>query len=127
MRQKYIFSETNDRQHPENQRLKNQTRNQHQNPTQARPNPNPKQTQPPGTAFASSPNTLKPLFMTDNKQLKGTQDRIRINGLESYEVEYLHQKFPWLSHQTVKDAVDKYGPNRNKVEAHLDRLTRTNN
>jgi len=63
--------------------------------------------------------------MTDNRLLKGTQDRTRVNGRESYEVEYLHQKFPWLSHSTVKEAVDKFGPNRDKVEAQLNRLTRT--
>jgi hypothetical protein len=61
--------------------------------------------------------------MSDNRLLKGAQDRSKVSGRESYEVEYLHQKFPWLSHQTVKEAVDKYGPNRNKVEAQLDRLT----
>lgn len=71
--------------------------------------------------------TLKPFFMPDNHLLKGTQDRSKVSGLESYEVEYLHQKFPWLSHQTVKEAVDKYGPNRDKVEAQLVRLTGPHN
>jgi hypothetical protein len=65
--------------------------------------------------------------MTDNKQQKGAQDRTTVNRRESFEVEYLHQKYPWLSHQTVKEAVDKYGPNRNKVEAQLGRLTTTHN
>jgi len=61
----------------------------------------------------------------DNKQLKGVQDRNKVNAKEPYEVEYLHQKYPWLSHDTVKKAVDKYGPDRNKVEKHLDSLGRT--
>lgn len=65
--------------------------------------------------------------MTDNRLLKGTPDRSRVNSLESYEVEYLHQKYPWLSHQTIKETVDKYGPNRDKVEAQLDRLTSPHN
>jgi len=61
--------------------------------------------------------------MTDNRLLKGAQDRTRVNEWEAYEVEYLHQKYPWLSHQTIQEAVDKYGPIRDKVEAHLNRLT----
>ena len=60
--------------------------------------------------------------MSDNKQLKGQQDRSKVNAKESYEVEDLHQKYPHLSHQTVADAVKKHGPERKKVEAYLNGL-----
>jgi hypothetical protein len=60
--------------------------------------------------------------MSDNKQLKGQQDRNKVNAQEPYEVEDLHQKYPHLPHQTVADAVKKHGPERKKVEAYLDGL-----
>ncbi|MDO6430366.1 DUF3606 domain-containing protein [Flavitalea sp. BT771] len=60
--------------------------------------------------------------MSDNKQLKGQQDRNKVNAREPYEVEDLHQKYPHLSHQTVVDAVKSHGPERKKVEAYLDGL-----
>ena len=58
--------------------------------------------------------------MADNKQQRGQQDRNKVNAQEPYEVEDLHQKYPNLSHQTVADAVKTYGPDRKKIEAHLD-------
>ena len=60
--------------------------------------------------------------MSDNKQLKGQQDRNKVNAQEPYEVEDLHQKYPHLAHQTVADAVKIHGPERKKVEAYLDGL-----
>ena len=60
--------------------------------------------------------------MSDNKQIKGQQDRNKVNAQEPYEVEDLHQKYPNLNHQTVKDAVDKHGPDRKKIETYLDSL-----
>ena len=57
--------------------------------------------------------------MSDNKQLRGKQDRNKVNSKEGYEVEDLHQKFPHLSHQEVSDAVKKYGPDRENIEKHL--------
>jgi len=57
--------------------------------------------------------------MTDNKQLRGQQDRNRVNSQEPYEVEDLHQKYPNLSHEQVRDAVIKYGPDRKNIENHL--------
>jgi hypothetical protein len=60
--------------------------------------------------------------MSDNKNLKGQQDRNKVNANEPYEVEDLHQKYPHLSHQTVKDAVIKHGPDRKKIESYLNGL-----
>jgi hypothetical protein len=60
--------------------------------------------------------------MGDNKQKKVAQDRAKVSSSEPYEVEDLHQKYPHLSHQTVKDAVKEHGPDRTKVETYLNGL-----
>lgn len=62
--------------------------------------------------------------MSDNKQLKGQQDRSRVSLSEPYEIEDLHQKYAHLSHDDVKDAVKKRGPGRRKIEAYLDVLNK---
>jgi hypothetical protein len=58
--------------------------------------------------------------MSDNKILKDQGDLAEVNSQEPYEVEGLHQKYPHLSHQTVRDAIKKHGPDRKKVETYLD-------
>src|SRR3569833_409787 len=50
--------------------------------------------------------------MSDNKLLRGQQDRTRVIAIEPYVVEDLHQKFPHLSLLTVADAVIQHGPDR---------------
>jgi uncharacterized protein DUF3606 len=60
--------------------------------------------------------------MSDDKNLRGQQDRSRVSASEPYEVENLHQKYPHLSHQQVKDAIVNHGPDRKKIEAYLDTL-----
>ena len=60
--------------------------------------------------------------MSDDKNLRGQQDRNRVSGSEAYEIEDLHRKYPHLSHDAVKQAIQQYGPDRKKIEAHLDRL-----
>jgi len=62
--------------------------------------------------------------MSDNKQKTGAQDRAKVSSSEPYEVEDLHQKYPHLSHQTVKDAIKEHGPDRKKVEAYLSGLAK---
>jgi hypothetical protein len=62
--------------------------------------------------------------MSDDKQLRGQQDRNRVNSGEDYEVEDLHQKYPRLSHEVVKEAVRNHGPDRKKIEAYLDGLNK---
>ncbi|HMH24902.1 MAG TPA: DUF3606 domain-containing protein [Puia sp.] len=57
--------------------------------------------------------------MTDNKKKKGAQDRARVSANEPYEVEYLHSKYPGLSHQQVYAAVRKAGPSRTAIIAYL--------
>jgi Protein of unknown function (DUF3606) len=60
--------------------------------------------------------------MSDNKKNVGGQDRAKVSSSEPYEVEDLHQKYPHLSHQTVKDAITEHGPERKKIEAYLNGL-----
>ncbi|MES2332879.1 MAG: DUF3606 domain-containing protein [Bacteroidota bacterium] len=55
----------------------------------------------------------------DNKKTTGVQDAIRVDSKDPNEVEYLHQQHPGYSHQEIKDAIEKYGPMREDIEAHL--------
>lgn len=56
--------------------------------------------------------------MPDNKQVRGGQDRERVNVNEPYEVRYLAEKLG-VSQDEVKKAVAKVGDRRTDVEAHL--------
>jgi hypothetical protein len=60
--------------------------------------------------------------MADDKNKTGRQDRDRVNANEGYEVEQVHQKYPHLTHQQVKDAIRQHGPSREKIEAYLNGL-----
>ena len=55
----------------------------------------------------------------DNKKTQDGRDRSKVNSKEAYEVEYLHQQYPKLSHQQVYAAVRKAGPSRAKIETYL--------
>ena len=57
--------------------------------------------------------------MSDNKSKQGKQDDSRVDKNDPSEVEYLHRKFPNKTHQQIKDAIDKKGPNRRDIEAYL--------
>ena len=57
--------------------------------------------------------------MSDNKSKQGKQDDSRVDKDDPSEVEYLHRKFPNKTHQQIKDAIDKKGPNRKEIEAYL--------
>ena len=57
--------------------------------------------------------------MSDNKNIKGKQDRIRVDSKDGSEVEYLHSKYPNLSHRAIKSAVKCAGPMRNNIEKYL--------
>ena len=58
--------------------------------------------------------------MSDNKNSVGKQDRVRVDSKDPSEVEYLHSKYPNLSHQEVLDAVKTAGPLRVDIEKYLD-------
>ena len=57
--------------------------------------------------------------MSDNKQNTGKQDDIRVDKNDKSEVEYLHSQHPSYTHQEIVDAIEKWGPMRKDIEAHL--------
>lgn len=58
-------------------------------------------------------------FMADNKNYTGMQDRVKVDGNDPAEVEYLHSQFPELTHEQVKAAIEESGPERKKILEHL--------
>ncbi|MFN8309213.1 MAG: DUF3606 domain-containing protein [Chitinophagales bacterium] len=50
--------------------------------------------------------------MSDNKENKGQQDRIRVDATDPNEVEFLHRQYPHKSHQQIKEAIRRFGPLR---------------
>lgn len=59
--------------------------------------------------------------MGDNKKSVGKQDRIRVDAKDPSEVEYLHGKFPNLSHQAISAAVKAAGPLRKDIVNYLNK------
>lgn len=57
--------------------------------------------------------------MADNKKNKGKQDRIRVSSTDPSEVEYLHRKYPKLSHQAVHGAISAAGAMRKDIVAYI--------
>lgn len=57
--------------------------------------------------------------MPDNKKNTGKQDRVRVDSKDSSEVEYLHSKFPKMSHQAISGAVRAAGPLRKDIVSYL--------
>lgn len=55
----------------------------------------------------------------DNKNTTGKQDAIRVDKNDPSEVEYLHQQHPKHTHEEIKEAIEKYGPLRADITAHL--------
>ncbi len=63
--------------------------------------------------------------MTESKVLKGQGDRSRIDINDPYDVGYVQLQFPWLTRSQIKQAIREYGPDRDSVEAALERLGNT--
>ncbi len=57
--------------------------------------------------------------MSDNKNMAGKQDDIRVDANDPNEVEYLHRQFPNLTHDQVKEAIKAKGPMRTDIVAYL--------
>ncbi len=57
--------------------------------------------------------------MSDNKNKQDGRDDSKVDSKDKSEVEYLHQQYPKYTHQQIVDAIDKYGPYRKDIEAHL--------
>lgn len=56
--------------------------------------------------------------MSDDKTLRGSQDRARINVHEAYELKYWSEKWS-ISEQQLRDAVSRVGPMVKDVERAL--------
>ena len=60
--------------------------------------------------------------MTETKTLGGHhKDRNRIDVNDTIDVEYIHHQFPWLSHNDIKEVIEKHGPDRSAVLTVLER------
>ena len=57
--------------------------------------------------------------MADNKQNTDGRDDARVDSKDPSEVERVHQKFPTLSHQQIKDAIEKAGPLRKDIYEYI--------
>jgi len=57
--------------------------------------------------------------MSDDKSKTGKQDDIRVDANDPNEVEYLHRKFPHLTHEQVRAAIQAKGPMREDIVAYL--------
>lgn len=60
--------------------------------------------------------------MTESKVLKGQGDRSRIDINDPYDVGYVQLQFPWLTRNQIKEVIREHGPDRDAVEAVLQRL-----
>ena len=57
--------------------------------------------------------------MSDNKNKQDGRDGARVDSKDKSEVEYLHRQYPNHTHQQIVEAIEKYGPLRKDIEAHL--------
>ena len=57
--------------------------------------------------------------MADDKSKTSMQDRIRVDANDPSEVEYLHQIYPFLSHEQIVEAIKAAGPMRADIQAYL--------
>jgi hypothetical protein len=64
--------------------------------------------------------------MSDNKSLRDGRDRSKIDLNDPAEVEYVHQQFPWLTHEEIREAIKENGPSWEKVTSFLGTLHRRN-
>ncbi len=60
--------------------------------------------------------------MTGNSVFRDQKDLSRIDVNNPAQVEYVHHQFPWLPHEQIKEAIKKHGPDRDAVQAYLERM-----
>ena len=66
------------------------------------------------------PQALLPFCLhTRLKNNQDGRDDSKVDSKDKSEVEYLHSQFPKHTHQQIIDAIEKYGPVRKDIEAHL--------
>lgn len=61
------------------------------------------------------------MVMKNSGIFEGHRDRSRIDVNDPIDVEYVHHQFPWLSHKQIKEVIEKYGPDRDTVQAVLEK------
>ena len=59
--------------------------------------------------------------MMRDKVFRGQRDRSRIKVNDPIDVEYVHHQFPWLTQKQIKEIIRKHGPDRDAVQAVLER------
>ncbi len=57
--------------------------------------------------------------MADNKSKRDGRDRAKVDRRDPSEVEYLHSRYPKLSHQQISGAVRAAGPVRAKIVQYI--------
>lgn len=56
--------------------------------------------------------------MADDKNLRDGRDRSRVSGSEEYELQYLAEKLN-VSADEIRNAIEKVGNSREKIEEYL--------
>ena len=57
--------------------------------------------------------------MSDNKNIMDQRDSKKIDLNDPSEVEYVHQQFPYLKHEQIREAIKAKGPSREAVINYL--------
>jgi hypothetical protein len=57
--------------------------------------------------------------MSDTINTFKTKDRSRVDANNKFDVEYLHQQYPWYTYQQIKDVINHAGPYYTHVEKEL--------
>ena len=57
--------------------------------------------------------------MEDNKAKTDGRDNSKVDKNDPFEVEFLHREWKQFSHSQIKEGIEKYGPERDKIEDYL--------
>ena len=57
----------------------------------------------------------------DNKNISDGRDKAKVDINDHFEVEYLHQQWKQFTHAQIKEAIEKYGPERKNIEDFLNK------
>jgi hypothetical protein len=68
--------------------------------------------------------TIKTFIMPDKKNVADGRDRAQVDINDASEVEYVHSKYPSLTHQEVVAAVKQAGPDRQAIYDLLDKKSK---
>lgn len=59
--------------------------------------------------------------MRQNDIFRGQRDRSRIDLNDPIDVRYIKHQFPWFSEKEIRTVIKEHGPDREAVEAALER------